>query len=295
LRETSKGVAAAAAAFTAWGVFPLYFEPLLTVSSVQVIAHRIVWSCLVVFGWVLLRGELRDVWRALADRRIVLRLALSATFITTNWLAYVWAVMHGHVIDASLGYFINPLVNVLLGIVLLAERLNRAQWTAVALAASGVAYLTYDTGHLPWISLCLAFSFATYGFIRKVVHVEALPGLAAETLLLLPLAIAYLCWCEERGTGAFGHSTTTIDLFLVGTGPLTAITLFLFAYAARRIPYSTVGLLQYIAPSLQLACGVLAMHESFERERALGFALIWTALIIYATDGMWRARASAAA
>ena len=177
-----------------------------------------------------------------------------------------------------------------LGIVLLAERLNRAQWAAVVLAASGVAYLTYDTGHVPWISLCLAFSFATYGFIRKVVHVEALPGLAAETLLLLPLAIAYLWWCEQSGTGAFGHSTTTIDLMLIGTGPLTAITLFLFAYAARLIPYSTVGLLQYIAPSLQLACGVLAMHESFGRARALGFALIWTALIIYAADGLRRAR-----
>jgi chloramphenicol-sensitive protein RarD len=198
--------------------------------------------------------------------------------------------MHGHVVDASLGYFINPLVNVLLGIVLLAERLNRAQWAAVVLAASGVAYLTYETGHVPWISLCLAFSFATYGFIRKVVHVEALPGLAAETLLLLPLAIAYLWWCEQSGTGAFGHSTTTIDLMLIGTGPLTAITLFLFAYAARLIPYSTVGLLQYIAPSLQLACGVLAMHESFGRARALGFALIWTALIIYAADGLRRAR-----
>src|SRR6202035_2633766 len=138
-----------------------------------------------------LSGALADVWRALADRRVVLRLAFSATFITTNWLAYVWAVMHGHVLDASLGYFINPLVNVLLGVVLLAERLNRVQWTAVFLAACGVVYLTYETGHLPWIALCLAFSFATYGFIRKVVHVEALPGLAAETLLLLPLAIAY--------------------------------------------------------------------------------------------------------
>ncbi len=290
MRETSKGIAAATAAFTAWGVFPLYFEPLLTVSPVQIIAHRIVWSCLVVFGWTALRAELADVWTALADRRVLLRLTLSATFITTNWLAYVWAVTHGHVVDASLGYFINPLVNVLLGVVLLAERLNRAQWTAVCLAASGVVYLTYETGHLPWIALCLAFSFASYGFIRKVVHVEALPGLAAETLLLVPLAIAYLWWCEAAGTGAFRHSTTTIDLLLIGTGPLTAITLFLFAYAARRIPYSTVGLLQYIAPSLQLACGVLAMHESFQRERVLGFALIWTALIIYAGDGLRRAR-----
>lgn len=292
MKEAPKGIAAATAAFAAWGLFPLYFLPLLSVSSVQVIAHRIVWSCLLVFIWMAVRHELKEVWAALADRRVVWRLALSATFITTNWLAYVWAVMHGHVVDASLGYFINPLVNVLLGIVLLAERLNRAQASAVCLAAAGVAYLTYETGHLPWISLCLAFSFATYGFIRKVVQVEALPGLAAETLLLLPFAIAYLSWCEVRGIGAFGHASATVDLLLIGTGPLTAITLFLFAYAARRIPYSTVGLLQYIAPSLQLACGVLAMHEAFTHERALGFALIWAALLLYAGDGLRRAHAS---
>jgi chloramphenicol-sensitive protein RarD len=290
VRESTKGTWAAVIAFAVWGVFPLYFLPLLALSSVQVIAHRIVWSFLVVFGWMGLRGELKEVWVALADRRVALRLTLSATFITTNWLVYVWAVMHAHIVEASLGYFINPLVNVLLGIALLGERLNRAQTIAVLLAASGVAYLTYETGHLPWISLCLAFSFATYGFIRKIVPVEALPGLAAETLLLLPLAIGYILWCEASGDGDFSHSSLRVDLLLVGTGPLTAITLFLFAYSARRIPYSTVGLLQYIAPSLQLACGVLAMHESFARERAAGFALIWTALIIYAGDGLRRAR-----
>lgn len=290
MRESTKGTWAGITAFAVWGFFPLYFLPLVAFSSVQVIAHRIVWSFFVVFAWVGLRGELKEVWAALADRRIVLRLALSATFITTNWLAYVWAVMHGHVVDVSLGYFINPLVNVLLGIVLLGERLNRTQAIAVLLAACGVAYLTYESGHLPWIAVCVALSFATYGLIRKIVPVEALPGLAAETLLLLPLAAGYLLWCAASGTSDFGRSTLTADLLVIGTGPLTALTLFLFAYSARRIPYSTVGLLQYIAPSLQLACGVLVMHESFGRDRALGFALIWMALILYAGDGLRRAR-----
>jgi chloramphenicol-sensitive protein RarD len=290
MREAPKGIAAAAAAFAAWGLFPLYFRALQHVPATQVIAHRVLWSCLILLGCIALRGELKEVRAALADRRVVLRLALSATFISVNWLVYVWAVMNGHVVDASLGYFINPLVNVLLGIALLAERLNRAQWTAVALASAGVAYLTFVAGHLPWISLTLAFSFSSYGLIRKVVHVEALPGLAVETLLLVPCASAYLLWCEASGSGAFGHSPPGIDALLIASGPLTAITLFLFAYGTRRIPYSTVGLLQYIAPSLQLACAVFVFREPFARTHALGFALIWTALIIYAGDGLWRAR-----
>lgn len=292
MREARKGFAAATAAFTAWGLFPLYFKPLHEVASTQVIAHRIVWSCLFVLGFIALRRELAEVRAALSNRRVVLRLALAATLISVNWLVYVWAVMNGHVVDASLGYFINPLVNVLLGVVLLAERLNRAQWAAVALACAGVAYLTFVTGHPPWISLTLALSFASYGFIRKVVQVEALPGLATETLLLLPVAGAFLIWCEISGSGAFGHSPAAIDVLLIVSGPLTAVTLFLFAYGARRIPYSTVGLLQYIAPSLQLACGVFAFHEPFERTHAAGFALIWAALVIYAGDGLWRARAN---
>src|SRR3984957_10464041 len=292
MREARKGFAAATAAFAAWGLFPLYFKPLHDVSSTQVIAHRIVWSCLVVLSFIALAGQLAEVRAALANRRVVLRLALAATLISVNWLVYIWAVMNGHVVDASLGYFINPLVNVLLGVVLLAERLNRAQWTAVALAAAGVAYLTFVAGHPPWISLTLALSFASYGFIRKVVQVEALPGLATETLLLVPCAGAYLIWCEVSGIGAFGHSPAAIDALLIISGPLTAVTLFLFAYGARRIPYSTVGLLQYIAPSLQLACGIFAFHEPFERTHAAGFALIWAALVIYAGDGLWSARAN---
>jgi chloramphenicol-sensitive protein RarD len=287
---TSKGFTATAIAFAIWGVFPLYFHPLRQISAFQVIAHRVVWSCVFVLIWTALRGELSTLRATLANRSVVWRLAVTAMLITINWLVYVWAVMNDHVVESSLGYFINPLVNVLLGVALLSEKLTRAQWTAIALAASGVAYLTLVAGRPPWIALTLAFSFGIYGLIRKVVKVESLPGLATETLVLLPVAVVYLLWCESAGTGALGHAGPAVDALLIGSGPLTAITLFLFAYGARLLPYSTVGVLQYIAPTLQLACGVFAFHERFERTRAIGFALIWAALIVYAGEGLWRSR-----
>jgi chloramphenicol-sensitive protein RarD len=290
MSKTSKGFTAAAAAFAIWGVFPLYFHPLHQISVFQVIAHRVVWSCVFVLVWMAMRRELSTLRATLANRSVVWRLAVTATLITINWFVYVWAVLNGHVVEASLGYFINPLVNVLLGVALLSERLTRAQWTAVALAATGVAYLTIVAGSLPWIALTLAFSFGTYGLIRKVVKVESLPGLATETLVLLPFAAVYLFWCESAGTGALGHAGPAIAALLIGSGPLTAIALFLFAYGARLLPYSTVGALQYIAPTLQLACGVFAFHERFERTRAIGFALIWAALLIYAGEGLWLSR-----
>jgi len=287
MKPASKGFAPAAAAFAIWGIFPLYFHLLRQVSAVQVIAHRVVWSCLFVLVWIAVRGELSTLRATLANRGVVWRLALTATLISLNWLVYVWGVMNGHVVETSLGYFIGPLVNVLLGVVLLSERLTPAQWTAVALASAGVAYLTVTAGGLPWIALTLAFSFAVYGLIRKVVKVESLPGLATETLVLVPFAAVYLLWCESAGTGALGHVGATAAALLIGSGPLTAITLFLFAYGTRLLPYSTVGVLQYIAPTLQFACGVFALHEPFGRTRAIGFTVIWTALLIYAGEG-WR-------
>jgi chloramphenicol-sensitive protein RarD len=286
MTTTSKGFTATAVAFAVWGVFPLYFHPLRLVSPFQVIAHRVVWSCVFVVLWMVLRGELSTVRAALADRSVVWRLAVTATLITVNWLIYVWAIMNGHVVEGSLGYFINPLVNVLLGVAVLSERLTRAQWTAIALATSGVGYLTIVAGRPPWIALILAVSFGTYGLIRKVVKVDALPGLAIETLLLVPFAALYLLWCESSGIGALGHAGLPTTALLIGSGPLTAIALFLFAYGTRLLPYSTVGLLQYIAPTLQLACGVFVFHEEFTRTRALGFMLIWAALVIYAGEGL---------
>lgn len=284
--NANRGYVAAASAFAVWGIFPLYFHALRQIDALQVISHRIVWSCVFVLGVMAVRGELGSVRAALTDRGVVLRLAATATLITSNWVAYVFGVTHGRVVETSLGYFIGPLVNVLLGVVLLCERLTPAQWTSVALATLGVSYLTAMAGGLPWIALTLAFSFAGYGLLRKVVKVEALPGLATETLLLAPLAIGDLIWSESAGSGAFGHLGSVTDAMLIFSGPLTAMTLFLFAYGTRLLPYSTVGVLQYIAPSLQFACGVFVLHEPFDHTRAIGFAAIWSALIIYAGEGV---------
>ena len=294
-RLSPRGLAAGAAAFTIWGLFPVYLYPLRGVPALQVIAHRIIWSCLFLVAWLLLRGELGDLRATLARPALLARLALTATLISINWLVYVWAVTHSHVVDTSLGYYINPLVNVLLGVIVLRERLNRAQWTAIGLAALAVLYLALLAGRPPWIAGTLAVSFSLYGFVRKVISVEALPGLTTETLLLMPLAAGYLAWCQWAGSGALTTQGAGVAALLIGSGLITAIPLFLFAYGARLLPYSTVGVLQYIAPSLQLLCGVVLYREGFGPARAAGFALIWAALLIYAVDGLWRARGAARA
>jgi chloramphenicol-sensitive protein RarD len=270
-RAAPRGLAAGAAAFVMWGLFPLYLHALGTVPTSQIIAQRICWACLFLLAWMLWRAELGELTVIFRRAGVLGGLLLSAMLISINWLVYVWAVGHGHVVDASLGYYINPLVSVVLGVLVLRERLNRAQWLAVAIAALAVAYLTLQSGRLPWVACALAVSFPLYGLVRKVIGVEALPGLALETLLLLPLALGYLVWCQLEGSGAFGNRGVAISWLLVGSGPVTAVPLFLFAYAARRLPYSTVGLLQYVSPTLQLLCGVWLFAEPFDTRRALGF------------------------
>jgi chloramphenicol-sensitive protein RarD len=286
----TRGLAAAAGAFFVWGLLPLYLKLLQTVPVLQVTAHRLTWGCVFALGWLAIRKDLGSIGAALANPQVRTRLLISATLISLNWITYVWGIANNHVVETSLGYFINPLVNVLLGVVLLSERLNPAQWIAVGIAAAGVSYLTWSAGHPPWIALTLAFSFGLYGFVRKVVQVDALAGFGAETLLLLPIGLGYLIWCEIAGTGVIGHARLGTDLLLALGGPLTAIPLVLFAFGARRIPYSTVGLLQYIGPTIQLLLAVLVFHEPFEGPRVVGFALIWSALAIYAVDGVWRNR-----
>ena len=292
-QRAGRGLLAGAAGFTIWGLFPLYLHALRTIPALQVIGHRIVWSCAFILVWMLARRELRSLTVIFTQPALLARLLLTALLISTNWLVYVWGVDHGHIVEASLGYYINPLINVVLGILVLRERLNPLQWTAVALATVAVAYVTYEAGRPPWIALTLACSFSLYGFVRKLISVEALPGLATETVLLLPMAVGYLLWCAASGTGAFPSAGAAVTALLIGIGAVTAVPLFLFAYAARRLPYSTVGILQYIGPSLQLACGVLVYHERFDGPRAVGFVLIWLALVIYAADGVWRSRAPA--
>ncbi len=289
-RTDPRGLAAAASAFFIWGLLPLYLKALQAVPVLQVTAHRLVWGCLFAFLWLRIRGEVGHVRVALRDPTTRWRLCASATLISINWITYVYGIAANRVVETSLGYFINPLVNVLLGVLLLSERLNAAQWTAVTIAAAGVAWLTWTAGHPPWISLILAFSFGLYGLVRKVVRVDALAGFGTETLLLAPIGIGYILWCEQAGSGVLTTGSAGLYTLLILGGPLTAIPLVLFAFGARRIPYSTVGLLQYIGPTIQMLLAVFVFGEPFAGPRVLGFVLIWTALAIYAGDGVWRSR-----
>jgi len=284
------GFTAAIAAFIIWGLFPLYLIGLRDVTASQITAHRIAWSCVFVLGWLAVRGELGELAAAVKREGVLKRLMASAFFIAVNWLGFAWAVNQDRVLDVSLAYFIGPLLNVLLGIFVLSERLDRTQWIAVGFAAVGVAYLTVIAGHPPWIALMVGTSFALYGVIRKTVGIDALPGLAIETILLAPFAVAYLIWCQVDGTGTLGHSSTKVAALLLFGGVVTSIPLFLFSYGARRVPFSTIGVLQFIAPTLQFLCGLFIFNEPFESARASGFVLIWMGLLIYLGNALWRAR-----
>jgi len=289
-KDNRRGFAAALGAFFIWGLLPIYIHALAPTPTLQIMAHRMIWACLFVFAYLAFKGELGKVRSALRDARTLRLLLASAVLITLNWFVYVWAVSHGHVVESSLGYFINPLVSVLLGVFVLNEKLNRAQWSAVALAALGVLWLTLQVGRLPWIAIALALSFGTYGLIRKQVAVESVPGLGVETLLITPLALVYLAWTLHAGTFAFGTLGVQIDVLLVLGGAFTAIPLALFAFGVRAVPLSTIGILQYIGPTLQLLTGVFLFHEPFTQTQLVGFGLIWAALVVYAGDGLWRAR-----
>lgn len=289
-RIDGRGLSAAVSAFLMWGLMPLYMKLLQTVPVLQITAHRMLWGCLVGLGWLAVRSDTYQTWNALANPQVRLRLCASATFIAINWFIFMWGIATAHVVEISLGYFIGPLLNVALGVVCFRERLNRLQWLSVAIAAAGVLYLTWAAGKPPYVSIALALSFGLYGLVRKTANVEALPGFTGETLLLLPFAAGYVLWCELTGSGVMSAGSLWTTLLLLLGGPLTAVPLVLFAVGARRIPLFTVGLLQYIAPSLQLACAVLVFGEPFTGPRVIGFAMIWTALAVFALDGLFAAR-----
>jgi chloramphenicol-sensitive protein RarD len=281
------GIAYAAAAYVCWGLFPLYFRQLAHVGPDEVLVHRVLWSLVFLLAVLGLRRQWQWLTPLLRQPRVLGAFALSALLLSTNWLTYVWAINHQHVVDASLGYFITPLVNVLLGYTVLHERPRRLQWAALALAALGVVWLTIQTGRLPWIALVLAASFGAYGLLRKIATLGALEGLTLETLLLAPLALAYLGWAWRHGEAQFPHAGLSTQLWLAGVGPVTAVPLLLFAAGARRITMTTLGLLQYIGPTIQLALGVWLFGEPFGASRLAGFALIWGALLLYTLDS-WR-------
>jgi chloramphenicol-sensitive protein RarD len=284
--SASRGLTAAISAFGIWGLFPLYLIGLRHVSAMQITAHRIVWSCLFVLAWLGISGELGKLGEAARRKGVLIRLVASAFFIAVNWVGFAWAVNHDQVLEVSLAYFIGPLLNIMLGIVVLSERLNRAQWLAVAFAAAGVAYLTFVTGRAPWIALMVGSSFAFYGLIRKTASIDALPGLAVETILLTPLSVAYLIWCQLNGTSAFLHQGGLVDALLLASGVVTSVPLVLFAFGARQVPYSTIGVIQFIGPSLQMVCGLVVFNESLEAGRATGFVLIWIGLLIYVANAV---------
>ncbi|HJV75058.1 MAG TPA: EamA family transporter RarD [Noviherbaspirillum sp.] len=282
------GMLYAATAYALWGVFPLYFKALQEIAPFEILVHRMVWSLAFLAVVLAVRRHWGWLGSTLRQPKILAGFAASALLLSSNWFIYIWAVNHGRVVDASLGYFINPLFNVLLGSVLLHERLRAVQWTAVALAACGVAWLTWQGGGLPWIALLLAATFALYGLLRKTAALGTLEGLALETLLLFPLAAVYLVLLTMEGRNSFATASTGTQWLLAASGPITAIPLLLFAAGARRIPLSLLGLLQYIGPTLQLLLGVWLYHEPFGGMRLAGFALIWSALAVYSLESLWQ-------
>lgn len=289
------GILYAALAYVAWGLFPLYFKQVADVPSLEVVMHRTLWSLVFVLVVLLVRRQWVWMGTVLRQPRVLAAFALSAVLLSGNWLTYVWAVQNQHVVDASLGYFILPLVNVALGFVFLHERPRAGQWLAVAVAAAGVLWLTVQAGRLPWIALVLASSFGFYGLLRKVASLGALEGLALETMMLAPLAAVVLGWWAWQGQGAMVQGDGATLGWLLVAGPLTAVPLLLFAAGARLIPMSTLGILQYISPSLQFALGVWVFHEVFDPARLVGFVLIWAALCVYSAEGWWSAHRAEAA
>jgi chloramphenicol-sensitive protein RarD len=286
------GVASGLTAYALWGLFPLYFPLLEPAGGLEIVAHRVLWSLVfvtmlltVVRRWGLVRA-------ALTDRRSLLVLAGAAVLIAVNWLVFVYGVNSGHVVETSLGYFINPLVSVLLGVVVFSERLRPLQWTAVGIAAVAVGVLTVDYGRPPWIALALAASFGLYGVMKKIVRVEAAPGLFLETAVVaLPAAVA-VGVLQSTGQGTATSDGVGHFLLLASSGVATAIPLLLFAAATRRIPLSTVGLLQYLTPLMQLAIGVFIRHEPMPPARLAGFVIVWVALGVFTVDSLRTARAA---
>jgi chloramphenicol-sensitive protein RarD len=277
----NKGILNGLGAYALWGLFPIYWKLLQQVPALQVIGHRIAWSFVLLIVVILLTKQWKEFRSAALTPKTIGIYSIAAVLLSVNWLVYVWGVNAGFIVETSLGYFINPLLSVLLGVVFLRERLRPAQWLPVGLAAAGVIYLTLAYGRLPWIALSLAFSFGIYGLVKKLAPLGSLYGLTLETAIVFPIALLYLLVVDFTGTGDFLHQGEVTDILLIGTGVVTSIPLLLFASAARQIPLTVIGILQYIAPTLQFLIGVFIYQEAFDQSRLIGFSLVWLALIIF--------------
>jgi chloramphenicol-sensitive protein RarD len=283
----NKGILAGIGAYTLWGLFPIYWRMLEKDPAIEILAHRMVWSLVFIAGILTIQREWGWLKQAMHNRKTVAIYAVAAILLSLNWYIYIWAVNAGYVVEASLGYFINPLVNFLLGVIFLGEKLRRGQIVAVVLAGLGVVYLTVSYGALPWISLALASSFGAYGLIKKTATLESMHGFSLETIVLFLPALAYLIYRDASAVGAFIHQGVVVTILLILAGPVTSIPLLLFGYAARRIPLSMLGFIQYIAPTMQFLLGVFVYFEPFPQARLVGFCIIWLALILYSLEGVY--------
>lgn len=282
------GVLSAGCAFFMWGVFPLYLKTLKAIPPLEILSHRVFWSFIMLALILTLRHQWGWITSIKKNPRITAAFIASASMLAINWMVYIWSINHDRIVDASLGYFIAPLFNVLFG-VMLGERLRLWQWISVGLAATGVAWLTISAGQLPWIGLTLAFTFGLYGLLRKTASLGALEGLTLETLVMLPLSALFLLLPESGSSHAFINTGINTSLLLIAAGPVTAIPLLLFAYGARRIPLSLVGILQYIGPTIQLLLGIYLYNEAFSSTKLIGYGLIWCALGLYSIESLWQA------
>ncbi len=283
----NKGKWYAFSAYLLWGVLPVYLKSVDSVAPMQILGHRIVWSALLLAIIVSWQKQWKQIGEIVRSARVMVIMLFAACLLSVNWLTYIWGVNSDYVVETSLGYFINPLVSVLLGMLFLKERLRTWQWLPLGLATAGVLYLTWSYGRLPWIALTLAFTFGAYGLIKKTAPVSALHGLMIETMILFIPAFLYLVFIEIQGGGAFGHHGATISFLLFLAGLATTVPLLLFANGARLIPLSTLGILQYVAPSAQFLLGVFLFHEPFDANQFVGFSFIWIALILFTLENLW--------
>lgn len=282
--ESRRGVLAALTAYVLWGLTPLFWPLLGDSSAVEVLAHRYVWSTVMAIGLALVFGV--KWWRVLKQRRTMLVLVFAAFLISINWGTYIWAVNNGHALDAALGYYINPLLSVLAGVVLLRERLSPLRWLAVGVAAAGVIWMTVAMGQVPWVALMLAVSFATYGVIKKQIKVEPVTTMTIESLVVTPFALIFLVWLAVIGQGGFGTGGLGYSLLFVATGAVSLVPLLMFAIAAQKVSLFVIGMLQYIAPTLQFVISIYYLGEPMWADRLIGFAVVWLALILVSIDSL---------